>query len=154
MCFPKSKLPLPSPHYPLFSNSHGPDWGGGLIWICAMCLEYKPRPTLADWPYLLATVKQHFYAHDKFMRICQNRPPDKFMQFLFLLCSVLCIVIYGAINLYSTNLCDRRLTRIICIKNVTHKFVALWYLQSLLSFWASYTEINRCHHTANTNCPW
>ena len=29
----------------------------------------------------LITVKRHFYVHDKFMRICQNGPLDKYMQF-------------------------------------------------------------------------
>ena len=28
-------------------------------------------------------VKRHFYACEKFMRICQNGPLDKFMRFLF-----------------------------------------------------------------------
>ena len=60
------------------------------------------------------TVKQHFSACDKFMRICQNRPIDKFMWFLFMYSSTLCIVTYA-----STNLCNRNLTRIIRI-NKSH----------------------------------
>ena len=43
---------------------------------------------------------------DKFMRIHQNGPLDKFMQFLFMHSSILCIVMYGAINLCSTDLCN------------------------------------------------
>ena len=31
------------------------------------------------------TIKWHFYAHDKFMRICQNRRLDRFMWFLCIL---------------------------------------------------------------------
>ena len=54
------------------------------------------------------------------MRIHQNRPLDKFMRFLFMLSSALCIVTYGTIkNLCGTNLCDQRLTRIIRI-NKSH----------------------------------
>ena len=37
------------------------------------------------------TVKRHFYAYDKFMRIRQNGPLDKFMRFLFMCSSVLCM---------------------------------------------------------------
>ena len=58
------------------------------------------------------TIKRHFYACEKFMRIYQNGSLDKFMH-----SKALCIVTYGTIleNLCSTNLCDLRLTRIICI---------------------------------------
>ena len=34
------------------------------------------------------------------MRIHQNGPLDKFMRFLFMHSSVLCIVLYGAIKIY------------------------------------------------------
>ena len=50
---------------------------------------------------------------DKFMRIHQNRSLDKFMQFLFMHCNILCIAMYGAINLCSTDLCNRHLTCVI-----------------------------------------
>ena len=55
------------------------------------------------------TVRQYFYMCGKFMRICQNGTLVKFMQFLFMHSSALCIVTYGAIK----NLCDQRLTLII-----------------------------------------
>ena len=48
----------------------------------------------------LYTVKRHFYAREKFMQICQNGPLDKFMRFLFMYSSALCIVTYGAIKIY------------------------------------------------------
>ena len=32
------------------------------------------------------------------MRVCQNGPLDKFMQFLFMRSSALCIVTYGTID--------------------------------------------------------
>ena len=41
---------------------------------------------------------RHFYVHEKFMRICQNWPLDKFMQCLFKYASALYIVMYGAIK--------------------------------------------------------
>ena len=69
----------------------------------------------------LYTVKRHFYAHEKIIRNCQNEPLDKFMQFLFMCSSTLCIATYGAIKI-----CDLCLTRIIHI-NLTQKFVALGY---------------------------
>ena len=50
------------------------------------------------------TVKQHFYACEKFMQICQNGPIDKFMQFLFMHSSALCIVTYGAIEIYAAQI--------------------------------------------------
>ena len=50
------------------------------------------------------TVKQHFYVRDKFMRIRQNGPLDKFMQFLFVRSSALCIVTYGAIKIYAVQI--------------------------------------------------
>ena len=46
---------------------------------------------------MIHTIKQHFYAHDKFMRIRQNGPLDKFMPFLFMCFNILCIVTYGMI---------------------------------------------------------
>ena len=65
------------------------------------------------------------------MQIRQNRPIDKFMRFHFMCSSALCIVTYGVIKIYAvyTNICDLHLTRIhvICIINLTQKFVALRY---------------------------
>ena len=43
-------------------------------------------------------LKRHFYVREKFMRSCQNGPLDKFMRFLFMRPSALCIVMYGAIK--------------------------------------------------------
>ena len=34
------------------------------------------------------------------MRICENRPLDKFMRFLFMRYSALYIVMYGAMKIY------------------------------------------------------
>ena len=51
------------------------------------------------------------------MRIGQNRPLEKFTQFLFMRLNVACITNIWRDNIYAeTNLCDQRLTRIICIK--------------------------------------
>ena len=50
------------------------------------------------------TVKRHFSACEKFMRICQNWPLDKFMRFLYMRSSVLCIVTYGAIKIYAVQI--------------------------------------------------
>ena len=47
------------------------------------------------------TIKRDLYARDKFMRICQNGPLDKFMWLLFMQSSVLCIVTYSAIKIYA-----------------------------------------------------
>ena len=44
-------------------------------------------------------VKRHFYVCDKFMRIRQNRPLDKFMH-----SSVLWIVTYDAIKIYTVQI--------------------------------------------------
>ena len=46
------------------------------------------------------TVKQYFYACEKFRRIFQNGPLDKFMRFLFMCFSALSIVTYGTIKIY------------------------------------------------------
>ena len=64
------------------------------------------------------------------MRICQNRPLDKFMRFLFMRYSALYIVMYGAIKICGTNLCDLHLTRIIHI-NLMQKFVPLRYVNEI-----------------------
>ena len=50
------------------------------------------------------TIKQHFYAHDKFVRVRQSRPLDKFMQFLFMRSSALSIVAYGTIKIYAVKI--------------------------------------------------
>ena len=69
---------------------------------------------------VLYTIKRHFYARDKFMRICQNGSLDKFMRFLFMHSSALCIVsVWHDKNLCDTNLCDMCLTCIIHI-NKSH----------------------------------
>ena len=63
------------------------------------------------------------------MRICQNGPLDKFMQFLFMRSSTLCKVIYGTIkNLCRTNLCDQIWPRIIRINKTHAKNVTLQYV--------------------------
>ena len=50
------------------------------------------------------------------MRISQNGPLEKFTQFLFMCLNVACIINIWRDNIYAdTNLCDRRLTRIIRI---------------------------------------
>ena len=51
------------------------------------------------------TVKRHFYVGDKFMWIRQNRPLDKFIWFLFMRCSALCIVTHGTIKIYVVQIC-------------------------------------------------
>ena len=53
---------------------------------------------------LIITVKRHSYACEKFMQICQNGPLDKFMRFLFMRSSTLCIVTYGAIKIYAVQI--------------------------------------------------
>ena len=45
-----------------------------------------------------------FYVCEKFMRICQNGPLDKFMQFLYMRSSNFCIVMYGAIKIYAVQI--------------------------------------------------
>ena len=53
-------------------------------------------------------------------KFVKNGPLGKFMRFLFMHSSALCIVTYGAIKkLCGTNLCDLHLTCIICI-NKSH----------------------------------
>ena len=42
-------------------------------------------------------VKLHFYTGDKFMRIRQNGPFGKFMRFLFIRSSILCLVMNGTV---------------------------------------------------------
>ena len=79
-------------------------WGGG-----GQFLEGKSPPACIPPPpnthkfymYMMYmyTVKRHFYAGDKIMRICQNGPLDKFMHFLFMCSSVLCIETYGTIKI-------------------------------------------------------
>ena len=44
------------------------------------------------------------YAHEKFMQICQNRPLDKFMRFLFMHSSAFCIATYGVIKIYAVQI--------------------------------------------------
>ena len=74
-------------------------------------------PSIRIWVHHNNTVKQHFYVHDKFMRICPNVPLDKFMQFLFVRSSV-CNV-WPDRNSCGTNLCNLCLTCIIPI-NKSH----------------------------------
>ena len=57
------------------------------------------------------TIKWHFCACDKLMWICQNRPLDKLMQFLFI--HLMHSNIWSDKNLCGTNLCNLHLTRII-----------------------------------------
>ena len=54
--------------------------------------------------HMCDTIKRHFYACEKFMQIHQNGPLDKFMQFLFMCSSTLCIVMYGAIKIYAVQI--------------------------------------------------
>ena len=62
------------------------------------------------------TVKVHVSAREKFMRIGQNRPLEKFTRFLFMRLNVACIANIWRDNIYAdTSLCDGRLTRIILI---------------------------------------
>ena len=64
------------------------------------------------------TIKVHFSAREKIMRIGQNGPLEKFMRFLFMHLNVACItnIILWRNNIYAdTNLCDRCLTHIIRI---------------------------------------
>ena len=53
------------------------------------------------------TIKHHFYAREKFMRICRNGSLDKFIRFLLIRSSALCIVTYGvienAVQIYATS---------------------------------------------------
>ena len=51
--------------------------------VCLPCLEFDVKKE--------DTVKRHFYACDKFMRIRQNGTLDKFMRFLFMRSSILYI---------------------------------------------------------------
>ena len=55
------------------------------------------------------------------MRICQNGPLDKFMQFLFMRFSTLCIVTYGTIKNYAVQIDSHNSHKLI---NLTQKFVA------------------------------
>ena len=64
--------------------------------------------------YSMSTVKVHFSACEKIMRIGQNGPLEKFTRFLFMCLNVACITNIWRDNIYAdTNLCDRRLTRMI-----------------------------------------
>jgi hypothetical protein len=51
--------------------------------------------------YGTPTVKRHFYAREKIMRIGQNGPLDKFTRFLFMRLNVPCIAMYGVIKIYA-----------------------------------------------------
>ena len=53
---------------------------------------------------LVNTAKRHFYACEKFIRIRQNGPLEKFMRFLFMRSSVQCIVTYGPIKIYAVQI--------------------------------------------------
>jgi hypothetical protein len=53
---------------------------------------------------LVYTVKRHFYAREKIMRIGQNGPIDKCTRFLFMCLNVPCIAMYGAIKIYARQL--------------------------------------------------
>ena len=66
--------------------------------------------------YMPNTVKVHFSVREKILRIGQNGPLEKFTRFLFMRLNVACITNIWRDNIYAdTNLCDRRLTRIIRI---------------------------------------
>ena len=60
-----------------------------LQWSCKECYERRDLG-MVPHDYSDNIRKWHFYVHDKFMRIRQNRPLDKFMH-----SSILCIVMYG-----------------------------------------------------------
>ena len=47
------------------------------------------------------TVKVHFSVHEKIMRINQNRPLEKFIQFLFMCLNVACIINIWRNNVYA-----------------------------------------------------
>ena len=58
-------------------------------------------------------IKQlYFNAYDKFMSIQQNRPLDKFMQFIFMRSSALSMIV---MSWRDTDLCNLRVARIIHI---------------------------------------
>ena len=67
----------------------------GCLLSCVHKFKHKSDLGMSD---IECTVKRHFYAREKFMRICQNGPLDKFMRFLFMRSSALCIVMYGVIK--------------------------------------------------------
>ena len=102
---------------------------------------------LYTYTMYLTAVKRHFYVCDKFMWICQNGLLDKFVQFLFMCCSALYIVMYGTIKIYvcSTNLCNQCSTRIFRMyKSHTEIccFIVLW---NLFSIHAHVHEITEKH---------
>ena len=72
------------------------------------CQTVKFNSHQIFWLWDIATIKQHFYVREKFMKIRQNEPLDKFMWFLFMrssmTSSVLCIVTYGAIKIYAVQI--------------------------------------------------
>ena len=87
-------------------------------------------------------IKQHFYVCDKFTWICQNGPLDKFMQFLYMRSSVLCIAMYGARKKFmqykfmrpvldSHNSHQYSCSHVYI--NLTHKFVTLGYVKIMVS---------------------
>ena len=78
------------------------------------------------------TVKVHFSAREKIMRIGQNGPLEKFMLFLFMRLNVACIANIWRDNICDINLCYRCLTRIIRINKLLQKNIALWYFKFLI----------------------
>ena len=72
--------------------------------LCAISAATDPKSMYMDEGYEVYTVKRHFSACEKFMRICQNGPFDKFMRFLFMRSSALRIVMYGAIKIYAVQI--------------------------------------------------
>ena len=58
---------------------------------------------LIDFRYMhcLGTIKVHFSAREKIMRISQNRPLEKFMRFLFMHLNIACITNIWHDNIYA-----------------------------------------------------
>ena len=106
-------------HMALYLHSREPNQPG--IWMedYKFLAAYKLKPTVsyststwhvcihAHWlryfytytfSRLGTTIRQHISAHIKFIRVCQDGPPDKFMRFLFMHSSVLCVVTNGMIK--------------------------------------------------------
>jgi hypothetical protein len=69
------------------------------------CFFSHPRnpgqPAESAKMYCTITVKRHFYAREKIMRMGQNGPLDKFTPFLFMRQNVPCVAMYGAMKIYA-----------------------------------------------------
>ena len=78
-------------------------WMGKVCFICTGVHLPKNSVGGVHWNNFV-TVKRHFYAREKCMRIWQNWPLEEFMRILFMRSSTLCTVTYDEIEIYAVQI--------------------------------------------------